>query len=577
MRHLFKWMFRYKTRLIIGIIILFVVDLFQLVIPLVLRKLINLLEKGAATNSDIVRFSLYLLGLAVLTAIFRFFWRLFIVGNARKIEEDLRNTIYDHIVSLSPSFFTRFTTGDLMARATNDIDAVRMACIMGVVGTFDTLYYGVFSIVAMLKLSTKLAIYVLIPLPLLTITIFIFSKLIYKYFQQVQAAFSNITEFVRESVAGIRVIRGYAQEEGATKEFAQINRDYLNKNMKLAKIFGGFQPIINFFASFLLFLILWLGGKKTIMGEMPLGDLVAFSSYMGMLIWPMIAIGWVTNIFQRGAASMERIQKILEEKPEIKEPKKPKNPDIKGNIEVKNLSFEYLENRPVLNNINIKVREGQRIGILGKTGSGKTTLIRLLLKLYNAPKNTIFYEGIPIEDIHSEYLRKFIGIVPQESILFTDSIKNNICFGLSEEECAMEKVIEAARMAEIHDEIMQFPDGYNTVVGERGTTLSGGQKQRVAIARAIIKKPKIIIFDDALSAVDARTERKILDNLREFLKGRTSIIISQRIVALKDSDYIYVMQDGKITAEGTHEELIRREGIYKTIYELQKITEKEVT
>jgi len=310
---------------------------------------------------------------------------------------------------------------------------------------------------------------------------------------------------------------------------------------------------------------------------MPLGDLVAFSSYMGMLIWPMIAIGWVTNIFQRGAASMERIQKILEEKPEIKEPKKPKNPDIKGNIEVKNLSFEYLENRPVLNNINIKVREGQRIGILGKTGSGKTTLIRLLLKLYNAPKNTIFYEGIPIEDIHSEYLRKFIGIVPQESILFTDSIKNNICFGLSEEECTMEKVIEAARMAEIHDEIMQFPDGYNTVVGERGTTLSGGQKQRVAIARAIIKKPKIIIFDDALSAVDARTERKILDNLREFLKGRTSIIISQRIVALKDSDYIYVMQDGKITAEGTHEELIRREGIYKTIYELQKITEKEVT
>ncbi len=576
MRHLFKWILRYKIRLIAGIIILFVVDLFQLVIPLVLRKLINLLEKGAATNALIVRFSLYILSLAILTAVFRFFWRLFIVGNARKIEEDLRNAIYNHIVGLSPSFFTKFTTGDLMARATNDIDAVRMACIMGVVGTFDTFYYGVFSIVAMLKLSTKLAIYILIPLPLLTITIFVFSKLIYRYFQQVQSAFSNITEAVRESVAGIRVVRGYAQEEGATQEFAQINRDYLNKNMKLVRIFGGFQPIINFFASFSLFLILYLGGRRTIMGEMQLGDLVAFSSYMGMLIWPMIAIGWVTNILQRGAASMERIQKLLDEKPDVKESVKPRNPVIKGNIEVKNLSFGYLDNKPVLKNINITIKEGQRIGILGKTGSGKTTLIRLLLKLYNAPNNTIFYEGVPIEDIHSEHLRKFIGIVPQESVLFTDTIKNNICFGLTEEECTMEKVIEAAKMAEIHDEIMKFTKGYDTVVGERGTTLSGGQKQRVAIARAIIKKPRIIIFDDALSAVDARTERKILDNLKEFLKGRTSIIVSQRIVALKDSDYIYVMQDGEITDEGTHEELIKKEGIYKTIFELQKITEKEV-
>ncbi len=576
MRHLFKWILRYKIRLIVGIIILFVVDLFQLVIPLVLRKLINLLEKGAATNALIVRFSLYILTLALLTAVFRFFWRLFIVGNARKIEEDLRNAIYSHIVGLSPSFFTKFTTGDLMARATNDIDAVRMACIMGVVGTFDTLYYGVFSIVAMLKLSTKLAIYILIPLPLLTITIFVFSKLIYRYFQQVQSAFSNITEAVRESVAGIRVVRGYAQEEGAIREFAQINRDYLDKNMKLVRIFGGFQPIINFFASFSLFLILWLGGRRTIMGEMQLGDLVAFSSYMGMLIWPVIAIGWVTNVLQRGAASMERIQKLFDEKPDIKEPEKPRNPDIKGNIEVKNLFFEYLETKPVLRNVNISIKEGQRIGILGKTGSGKTTLIRLLLKLFNAPDNTIFYEGIPIEHIHSEHLRKFIGIVPQESVLFTDTIKNNICFGLTEEECTMEKVIEAAKMAEIHDEIMKFPEGYDTVVGERGTTLSGGQKQRVAIARAIIKKPRIIIFDDALSAVDARTERKILDNLKKFLKGRTSIIISQRIVALKDSDYIYVMQDGEITDEGTHEDLIKKEGIYKTIFELQKITEKEV-
>ena len=575
MRDLLKWILKRKTRLFAGIIILLVVDLFQLVIPLVLRKLINLLELGKATSQDIVRFSLYVLLLAVLTAIFRFFWRLLIVGNARKIEEDLRNAIYEHIIYLSPSFFTRYTTGDLMARATNDIDAVRMASIMGVVGTFDTIYYGTFSIVAMLKLSTKLALYILIPLPLLALTIFVFSRLIYRYFQDVQASFSTITESVRESVAGIRVIKGYAQEKGATEEFAQVNEDYLRKNMRLVRIYGGFQPIINFFASFSLFLILWLGGRKTILGEMQLGDLVAFSSYMGMLIWPMIAIGWVTNVLQRGAASMERIQKLLREKPDVKEPEKPDNPDIKGNIYINNLNFAYIENKEVLKGISLEIKEGQRIGIIGKTGSGKSTLIKLLLKLYNAPSRTIFYEGVPIERIHSEHLRRFIGIVPQESVLFTDTIKNNICFGLGDSECSMERVIEAARMAEVHEEIMKFQKGYETVVGERGVTLSGGQKQRIAIARAIIRKPRIIIFDDALSAVDARTERRILDNLKEFLKGRTSIIVSQRIVALKDSDYIYVMQDGKIQDEGTHSELIKREGLYKTIYELQRITEKE--
>ncbi len=575
MRDLLKWILKRKTRLFAGIIILLVVDLFQLVIPLVLRKLINLLELGKATSHDIVRFSLYVLLLAVLTAIFRFFWRLLIVGNARKIEEDLRNAIYEHIIYLSPSFFTRYTTGDLMARATNDIDAVRMASIMGVVGTFDTIYYGTFSIVAMLKLSTKLALYILIPLPLLALTIFVFSKLIYRYFQDVQASFSTITESVRESVAGIRVIKGYAQEKGATEEFAQVNEDYLRKNMRLVRIYGGFQPIINFFASFSLFLILWLGGRKTILGEMQLGDLVAFSSYMGMLIWPMIAIGWVTNVLQRGAASMERIQKLLREKPDVKEPEKPDNPDIKGNIYINSLNFAYIENKEVLKGISLEIREGQRIGIIGKTGSGKSTLIKLLLKLYNAPSRTIFYEGVPIERIHSEHLRRFIGIVPQESVLFTDTIKNNICFGLGDSECSMERVIEAARMAEVHEDIMKFQKGYETVVGERGVTLSGGQKQRIAIARAIIRKPRIIIFDDALSAVDARTERRILDNLKEFLKGRTSIIVSQRIVALKDSDYIYVMQDGKIQDEGTHLELIKREGLYRTIYELQRITEKE--
>ncbi len=574
MKNLLKWIFKYKTRVIIGIIILLFVDLFQLVIPLVLRKLINLLERGSATGAIIVKFSLYILLLALLTAVFRFFWRLFIVGNARKIEEELRNALYNHITMLSPSFFTRTDTGDIMARATNDIDAIRRASIMGVVGSFDTLYYGVFSIVAMLKLSTKLAIYILIPLPLLAIIIFIFSKLIYRYFSEVQAAFSNITESVRESVAGIRVIRAYAQEDGATREFADINRDYLNKNMRLVKIFGGFQPIINLFAGISMFLILYLGGRKTIIGEMRLGDLVAFSSYMGMLIWPMIAIGWVTNVLQRGAASMERVQKFLEEKPDIIEPTHPKKPDIKGNIEIKDLSFEYIKDKPVLKHINLTVKEGERIGILGKTGCGKTTLIKLLLKLYNVPPHTIFYENIPIEEIHSEHLRRFIGIVPQETVLFTETIKNNICFGLKEEECTMEKVIEAARIAEIHNEIMEFPLGYDTVIGERGITLSGGQKQRIGIARAIIKRPHIIIFDDALSAVDARTERKILDNLKGFLKGRTSIIISQRIVALKDSDYIYVMQDGEITDQGRHEELIKKAGIYKTIYELQKTTEQ---
>ncbi len=568
MKYLIKRILYNKKRVLAGVFVLMLVDLAQLVIPLILRRVVNALVAGKATMHIITEFSIFILVLALLTVVLRFLWRYFIIGNARKIEERIRNDLYRHLLTLDSSFYAENKTGDLMARATNDVDAIRMASIMGVVGSFDTLFYGVFSIVAMLSISARLSLYVLIPLPFLTLIILFFGKLIYKLFEEVQAAFSDITEMVREAVSGIRVIKGYSQAQGALGEFKGLNRDFLLKNMKLVKVWGGFQPLISLFAGISMFLLLYVGGRKVIFGEIELGDLVAFSGYMGMLIWPVIAIGWVTNVLQRGAASMERIQKLLETTPKIIVKEKAVQPNLKSGITIRNLSFSYNKNYNILKDINMRIQAGTRVGIMGKTGSGKTTLIRLLLRLYDPPRNTVFYGKHPVEDLSLEFLRSHIGVVPQETILFSDTIRNNISFE-TKEHVPDEDITNAAKIAEIYDEIMEFKNGFDTVVGERGVTLSGGQKQRIAIARIIVKNPDILIFDDALSAVDTRTEKQILDNLKAVLSQRTSIIVSQRVMVLSECDYIYVLDRGSIVQQGTHAELVQKDGLYRYIYELQ--------
>jgi len=571
MKGILKRVFKYKWSVFLGILSLLIVDGAQLVIPLIVRKSINAIQKGEATFKLLAIYGLYILGLTLLIAILRFFWRYFITGTSRKVERDIREELYYHFLKLSANFFNKERTGELMALTTNDTDAVRMACGMGLVQIVDIITYTTFSLAIMLKISPSLTVLALLPLPLIAILISFSGRLNYRYFKEVQETFSQLTEKIRESITGIRVLKGFSQVDGQIKELDQYNRLYLRKNMKLAKVSSLFEPGIQLGATLSFVVLLLWGGRKVILNEISLGDFVAFSSYLGMMIWPMIAIGFMVNIVQRGSASMDRIERVLKTEPDIKNPEKPRKVKIEGNIEVKNLTFSYIPGRPVLIDINFKLAKGQKLGIIGKTGSGKSTLCYLIPRIFDPPENTVFVEETDVRYLDLTDLRKAISFVPQESLLFSATVRENLTYG--KEDASEEEIINALKLAEIYDEVMEMPDGLNTLIGERGINLSGGQKQRLAIARAILKNAPIFILDDALSAVDAETEVKILNNLKDFLKDKTTIIISHRVSAVMDCDEIIVLEDGKITDRGTHQELISREGFYKHIYELQKLEE----
>jgi len=565
-------MLKYKFQILLGVIALLLVDLAQLVIPLIVRRAVDLLRSGNATSGILLRFGLYILGLALFIAVFRFFWRYFIMGTARKVERDVRNELYYHLLKLSANFFNKERTGEIMAHATNDANAIRMAVGMGIVALSDTFIYSIFSLGAMISISPTLTLYTVIPLPILTIFMLSFGKLIYKLFEDVQRTFSTMTESVREAITGIRVIKGFAQENGQLRDFEKINNSFVVKNMMLVKVWGAFQPVINLFANLSIALLLLVGGRKVILNEISLGDFVAFSSYLGMMIWPMIAIGWVTNLLQRGAASMDRIERILKTEPEITSPPHPRKVKVEGNICVRNLTFGYVPNKPIIYDIDFEIKRGEKLGILGRTGSGKSTIVYLIPRIFDPPEGSIHIDGVDVRSMYLDDLRKSISLVPQESILFSTTIKENLIYG--NPDAGEDEIINALKVAEIYDEIMEMPDGLNTQVGERGVTLSGGQRQRLAIARAVLRNAPIFILDDALSAVDAETESRILKNLSDFLKTKTTIIISHRVSALKDCNQIIVLDRGKIVDRGTHEELISREGIYKHIYEMQKLEEE---
>ena len=565
-------MLKYKFQILLGVIALLLVDLAQLVIPLIVRRAVDLLRSGNATSGILLRFGLYILGLALFIAVFRFFWRYFIMGTARKVERDVRNELYYHLLKLSANFFNKERTGEIMAHATNDANAIRMAVGMGIVALSDTFIYSIFSLGAMISISPTLTLYTVIPLPILTIFMLSFGKLIYKLFEDVQRTFSTMTESVREAITGIRVIKGFAQENGQLRDFEKINNSFVVKNMMLVKVWGAFQPVINLFANLSIALLLLVGGRKVILNEISLGDFVAFSSYLGMMIWPMIAIGWVTNLLQRGAASMDRIERILKTEPEITSPPHPRKVKVEGNICVRNLTFGYVPNKPIIYDIDFEIKRGEKLGILGRTGSGKSTIVYLIPRIFDPPEGSIHIDGVDVRSMYLDDLRKSISLVPQESILFSTTIKENLIYG--NPDAGEDEIINALKVAEIYDEIMEMPDGLNTQVGERGVTLSGGQRQRLAIARAVLRNAPIFILDDALSAVDAETESRILKNLSDFLKTKTTIIISHRVSALKDCNQIIVLDRGKILDRGTHEELISREGIYKHIYEMQKLEEE---
>ncbi|HOP33093.1 MAG TPA: ABC transporter ATP-binding protein [Candidatus Hydrothermia bacterium] len=571
MKGIITRLLKYKWSVLLGILCLLIVDGAQLIIPLIVRQSVNLLQSGQATTKVLGIYALYILGLTLIIAILRFFWRYFIIGTARKVESDLREELYHHFIRLSASFFNKEKTGELMALITNDTDAVRMASSMGLVQLTDIIVYSTFSLAIMFSISPSLTIYALLPLPLLSILISFSGRLNYRYFKEVQETFSHLTEKIRESITGIKVLKGFSQTKGQLQDIGKTNEIFFKENMKLAKVSSLFEPAIQLGATLSFAILLFFGGRRVILNEISLGDFVAFSSYLGMMIWPMIAIGFLVNIVQRGSASMHRIESALKIEPEIKNLPTTRKVEIQGNIEVKNLTFSYVQDRPVLININFTLKKGRKLGIIGKTGSGKSTICYLIPRIFDPPEGTIFIEETDVKYFDLTDLRNAISFVPQESLLFSTTIKENVSYGKSP--ASDEEIIKALKLAEVYEEVMAMPEGINTLVGERGLTLSGGQKQRVAIARAIIKNAPIFILDDALSAVDTETEIRILNNLKEFLKNKTTIIVSHRVSAIMDCDEIIVLEDGKIVDRGSHEELLTREGFYKHIYELQKLEE----
>jgi len=570
-KELLRLLLTQKKRVFFGLMSLFLVDGAQLVIPLIVRRAVNELIKGAATPTRLFVLALIVLGLALLIALFRYFWRYFLLGAVRRIEEDLRNKLYNHLLRLSATFYLKAKTGDLMAHTTNDMDAVRMALAMGSVGTFDTLMYSAFALSAMIAISPRLTLYTMAPLPFLAVIVFFFGRLIHRWFRDVQIAFSNLTEKVRETFSGIRVVKAFLQERGERKDFSNKSEDYVRRSMKLVTTFGIFSPLIMFFANVSLVILLLFGGRLVILEKISLGDFVAFSMYLGMMVWPMIAIGWVTNLIQRGTASLGRIRKLLQTEVSVKDSKTARDIPIRGRILVRRLTFAYNGGPPALSNVDFEIKEGGQLGIIGRTGCGKSTLVYLIPRIFDPPRGTVFIDGVDVHDIKLKTLRKAIGFVPEDGFLFSMTIKENIAFG--KPNATMEEIEKYAKIAEIYDEIMSFPEGFDTKLGERGITLSGGQKQRVALARALLLEPRILILDDALSAVDAETEVRILNNLKEVFKERTSIIISHRVSAVKDSDLILVMDRGEIIERGVHSELIEKKGLYAQLYEMQRIAE----
>jgi ATP-binding cassette subfamily B protein len=577
---LLPYVFRYKRAFLLGLACVVITTAIQLLSPWVLKNAIDDLNRGV-TREKLALYAGLLLGIAIVGGLFRFLMRRILIGASRDIEYDMRNAFFARLQLMPLAYYQARRTGDLMSRATNDLNAVRTMIGPAIMYSSNTIIVFVVAIILMASIDTRLTLIALLPLPLVSISVKYFGSAIHTRFEAIQAQLADMSAVVQEALSGVRVVRAYNQEPHELERFRAANAEYVRRNRVLIRLQGMFYPSMTLFLGFGSLLVLWMGSREAVRGRISVGEFVAFNAYLVMLSWPMIAFGWVTNILQRGMASWKRMLDVLDAAPELDDrgvTAAGRALEIVGTIEIRDLTFIYPGAQvPALEHVSLRIDRGQTAAFIGATGSGKSTLINLLPRLHEPPAGTVFVDGVDVREIPLARLRGAIGFVPQEPFLFSDTIAENIAFGVTADETPGvldERMRAAAAVARLDKDVDEFPNGYKTLVGERGITLSGGQKQRTAIARALMVDPPILVLDDALSAVDTYTEEEILTRLRGVMRQRTSLIVSHRVSTVRDADRIFVLDRGRIAEAGRHDELVARGGLYATLHRRQLLEEE---
>jgi ATP-binding cassette subfamily B protein len=584
-RRLLPFVLKYRRQYTVGLVCVLVTTAIQLLSPRVLQYAIDDLTAGI-TRLKLAMYAGVLLGIACVGGVFRYLMRRIIIGASRDIEYDVRNAFFARLQQMPLAYYQARRTGDLMSRATNDLNAVRMMVGPAVMYSANTILVFIVAIAIMLTLDPMLTLIALLPLPLVSVSVMYFGNAIHTRFEAIQEQLSEVSAVVQEALAGVRVVRAYNQEAHETERFRRANDEYMRRNRVLIRLQGLFYPSMTLFLGIGSLLVLWIGSRAVIRGRLSLGEFVAFNAYLVMLSWPMIAFGWVTNILQRGMASWKRMLEVMDAVPGISDATVTdagRRAPLAGGIEIRDLVFTYPgASRPVLDHVSLRIEPGQTVAFVGATGSGKSTLLNLLARLHDPPPGTVFLDSVDIREIPLASVRGAIGFVPQEPFLFSDSVAENIAFGVppapdgarSPDVSLEARMQDAAAVSRLDKDLASFPRAFDTVVGERGITLSGGQKQRTAIARALMVDPRILVLDDALSAVDTYTEEEILSRLRGVMRQRTSLIVSHRVSTVRDADRIFVLEDGRIAEQGHHDELVRLGGLYAELYRKQLLEEE---